>query len=114
MSLFSRVVTAASLWVHLLAINLFSARTILQEGSPGYLLLQKFCMMCLQNGILLCHMHTWQAGLMNLPVVCSMQCMCVRSLIKVKLREQLLLHATAGMSRSACIRRTLQRPCCQA
>lgn len=38
MSLFSRVVTAASLWVHLLAINLFSARTILQEGSPGYLL----------------------------------------------------------------------------
>jgi len=33
MSLFSRVVTAASLWVHLLAINLFSARTILREGA---------------------------------------------------------------------------------
>ena len=33
MSLFSRVVTAASLWVHLLAINLFSARTILTEGA---------------------------------------------------------------------------------
>ncbi|CAL5227858.1 g10892 [Coccomyxa viridis] len=32
MSLFSRGVTAASLWVHLLAINLFSARTILREG----------------------------------------------------------------------------------
>lgn len=33
MSLFSRGVTAASLWVHLLAINLFSARTILREGA---------------------------------------------------------------------------------
>lgn len=32
MSLFSRVVTAASLWVHLLAINLVSARAILREG----------------------------------------------------------------------------------
>ena len=57
MSLFSRVVTAASLWVHLLAINLFSARTILQEGSPGYLLLQKFCMMCLQNGFPVPHAY---------------------------------------------------------
>ena len=33
MSLFSRGVTAASLWVHLLAINLFSARTILRDGA---------------------------------------------------------------------------------
>lgn len=33
MSLFSRGVTAASLWVHLLAINLFSARTTLRDGA---------------------------------------------------------------------------------
>ena len=32
MSLFSRMVTAASLWVHLLAINLVSARSILRDG----------------------------------------------------------------------------------
>ena len=31
-SLFSRGITAASLWVHLLAINLFSARTTLRDG----------------------------------------------------------------------------------
>ncbi|GAB4822494.1 hypothetical protein N2152v2_009540 [Parachlorella kessleri] len=31
MSLFSRLVTAASLWVHLLAINLFAARSVYLE-----------------------------------------------------------------------------------
>jgi hypothetical protein len=31
--LFSRFITAASLWVHLLAINLFAARSVLLEGT---------------------------------------------------------------------------------
>eukprot|EP00884_Botryococcus_braunii_P021381 jgi/Botrbrau1/7927/Bobra.9_2s0091.2 len=32
-TLFSRILTAASLWVHILAINLFAARTVYMEGS---------------------------------------------------------------------------------
>jgi len=33
--LFSRVVTAASLWVHILAINLFAARAAYLQGEAG-------------------------------------------------------------------------------
>ena len=37
MLLFSRVVTAASLWVHLLAINLYAARTAYLQGATALL-----------------------------------------------------------------------------
>lgn len=35
MLLFSRMVTAASLWVHILAINLYAARTAYMQGTQG-------------------------------------------------------------------------------
>ena len=35
MLLFSRMVTAASLWVHILAINLYAARTAYLQGTQG-------------------------------------------------------------------------------
>ena len=38
MLLFSRVVTAASLWVHILAINLYAARSAYLQGTKALLL----------------------------------------------------------------------------